>query len=270
MSESSAPITPGSGTNVATDLVATKHYQRFKLNDGTTDSTVTARVSTTAPGASDAGLVVRDAGQVATIGAVTETAPATDTASSGINGRLQRIAQRISSLIAVLPTALSNGNLKVSIAEDLVGSTIGDDDGSIAGGQTAIALTLGMGLLYDGSAWVRGGLTPYTLISAASTNATGLKASAGVLGMCVVTNVNAAVRYLKLYNKASAPTVGTDTPVQVYAIPGSTTGGGIAVPIPDRGLAFSTGIAFAMTTGVAHTDTNGVAANEIVINLGYR
>lgn len=33
-------------------------------------------------------------------GALTETAPATDTASSGLNGRLQRIAQRLSTLIS--------------------------------------------------------------------------------------------------------------------------------------------------------------------------
>lgn len=39
-------------------------------------------------------------------GALTETAPASDTASSGINGRLQRIAQRITSLIALLPASL--------------------------------------------------------------------------------------------------------------------------------------------------------------------
>lgn len=40
------------------------------------------------------------------IGALTETAPATDTASSGLNGRLQRIAQRLTSLIALLPASL--------------------------------------------------------------------------------------------------------------------------------------------------------------------
>ena len=51
------------------------------------------------------------------VGAVTETAPATDTASSGLNGRLQRIAQRLTSLIALLPTSLSNGNLRVSLQE---------------------------------------------------------------------------------------------------------------------------------------------------------
>lgn len=47
-------------------------------------------------------------------GSLTETAPTTDTASSGLNGRLQRIAQRITSLIALLPSALgAGGGLKV-------------------------------------------------------------------------------------------------------------------------------------------------------------
>jgi hypothetical protein len=41
---------------------------------------------------------------IARAGIITETAPATDTASSGQNGRLQRIAQRLTSLIALTPT----------------------------------------------------------------------------------------------------------------------------------------------------------------------
>lgn len=41
----------------------------------------------------------------ANTGALTETAPTTDTASSGLNGRLQRIAQRLSSILLQLPTA---------------------------------------------------------------------------------------------------------------------------------------------------------------------
>jgi hypothetical protein len=55
-------------------------------------------------------------------GALTETAPATDTASSGLNGRLQRVAQRVTSLIALLPSSLgqksmANG-LAVTVASD--------------------------------------------------------------------------------------------------------------------------------------------------------
>lgn len=52
------------------------------------------------------------------IGGVTESAPGTDTASSGLNGRLQRIAQRITSFIALIPAALSaSGNFKVAVLE---------------------------------------------------------------------------------------------------------------------------------------------------------
>lgn len=55
-----------------------------------------------------------DGSDADSIGALTETAPASDTASSGLNGRLQRVAQRITSLIALLPTALgTGGGLKV-------------------------------------------------------------------------------------------------------------------------------------------------------------
>ena len=48
-------------------------------------------------------------------GSLTETAPATDTASSGLNGRLQRIAQRITSLIALIPAALGQGTMAQSL-----------------------------------------------------------------------------------------------------------------------------------------------------------
>lgn len=44
----------------------------------------------------------------AEIGALTETAPTTDTASSGLNGRLQRVAQRLTSLIGLVPVSLGS------------------------------------------------------------------------------------------------------------------------------------------------------------------
>ena len=111
--------------------------------------------------------------------------------------------------------------------------------------------------------------TPTKLISAATTNATSVKGSAGTLGAIVVTNINAAVRYLKLYDKASAPMVGTDVPKWTIAIPGNAAGAGAVIPLPVNGLAFTLGIAFAVTTGVLDSDTGAVAANEIIVNLGY-
>ena len=113
-----------------------------------------------------------------------------------------------------------------------------------------------------------GGLTMHKTTSAATTNATSVKASAGQVYAIQCFNVNAAVRYLKLYNKASAPTVGTDTPVKTLAIPGNTAGAGFVASWP-CGLAFGTGIAFALTTEATDAGTTGVAANEITVNIDY-
>lgn len=65
-----------------------------------------------------------DDNTLALLGAVNETAPASDTASSGLNGRLQRAAQRLTSLIALVPAALTgSGNFKVAIQEALPAGT---------------------------------------------------------------------------------------------------------------------------------------------------
>lgn len=67
------------------------------------------------------------------IGAVTETAPATDTASSGLNGRLQRIAQRITSLIALIPASLGQNSMANSFAV-----TLASDQSALSTTQTAL------------------------------------------------------------------------------------------------------------------------------------
>lgn len=202
------------------------------------------------------------------LGAVAEAAPGTDTASSGLNGRLQRIAQRITSLLGVLPAALTvGGNLKVAIVEDTVGGTVDTEDGSVAGGQGSVPLVIGMGYRWNGAAWVRGGWTPFRLIGAATTNATVVKASAGVLGMVCVSNLNAAVRYLKIYDKATAPNPAVDVAKIVVAIPTGSVPVNLA--IPDEGITFAAGISFALVTGILDNDNTAVAASEQMVNLGY-
>lgn len=74
------------------------------------------------------------------IGPTNETAPGTDTAQSGLNGRLQRVAQRLSSIIGLLPTSLTgSGNLKIAVVESTitqpVSGTVGVS-GSIGGTVT--------------------------------------------------------------------------------------------------------------------------------------
>lgn len=146
--------------------------------------------------------------------------------------------------------------LRVTVATDSTGVLSIDDNGA--------------SLTVDTPAVAAGGATPGKLISATGTNATPVKASAGTLYMLCVFNTNAAARYCKFYNKASAPTVGTDTPVLVFTIPGNTAGSGFVVPIPAQGIAFSTGIAFALTTGAADADTGPVASAEIVVSYAYK
>ncbi len=96
-------ITPGTGLTVATDDVTGVHYQRVKLDAGG-DGVAVPLVAGAQVAAASLPVVI--ASDDARIGILTETAPATDTASSGLNGRLQRIAQRLTSLIALLPASL--------------------------------------------------------------------------------------------------------------------------------------------------------------------
>lgn len=114
-----------------------------------------------------------------------------------------------------------------------------------------------------------GAATAYKLISAATTNATVVKATPGEITSIELGNINAAARYLKLYNKATAPTVGTDTPIKTLIIPGNLAGAGNNVFFPAP-ISFSNGISFALTTGIQDSDTGAVAANEIVVNIDYR
>lgn len=168
------------------------------------------------------------------IGALTETAPATDTASSGLNGRLQRIAQRITSLIALIvqSTGLAATAQRVVLADD--------------GGPTSASRIVS---------------------AAADTNATSAKASAGVLYSVKGYNAAVTVRYLKFYNKATAPTVGTDTPVLTIALPPQAA---FALDWP-IGRYFATGIAYGMVTGSADNSTAALTAGDVLgLNVEYR
>jgi len=101
--------------------------------------------------------------------------------------------------------------------------------------------------------------------AAASTNATVAKASAGDVFKIIGYNAAAALRYIKLYNKATAPTVGTDTPVMTLTIPASS-----AFDIDLYSLYFATGIGFAFTTAGADADTGALTAGDITgFNLVY-
>ena len=112
--------------------------------------------------------------------------------------------------------------------------------------------------------------TPFHIISAATTNATVVKASAGTIRTLYVFNQNAAIRYLKIFNKATAPIPGTDTPILNIPIPangaGANFGGGAVIPV---NIANAAGIGIAITAGQADLDATAVAAGDVMVNMSY-
>jgi len=110
------------------------------------------------------------------------------------------------------------------------------------------------------------GYTPLKLISAATTNATLVKSSAGKLYSVSAANNSASWRYLKIYSKASSPTVGTDVPILTFGIaPGAT----LQQSYDGVGVTVATGIAMSITAGIADSDNTAIGANEVAVVVTY-
>lgn len=137
--------------------------------------------------------------------------------------------------------------------------------GSDGGNVRTLATTTGGVLRTAPEASTLGGATRLRARSAASTNATSVKASAAKLYGFTVSNTNPAARFLKLFDLAVAPTVGTSTPAATVLVPaGATVHVDIAV-----GEAFATGLAYCMTVGEADTDVAAVGAGDLHLVLRY-
>ncbi len=107
--------------------------------------------------------------------------------------------------------------------------------------------------------------TTYYLNSAATTNLAVVDTGQHIIYSITAFNANATVRYLKLYNKATAPVLASDRPVIVVPIPAT---GMVHLPM-FMGARFPLGIGVALVTGIADTDATAVAANEIKVSLSY-
>lgn len=134
-------------------------------------------------------------------GALTETVPASDTASSGLNGRLQRIAQRLTSLIALIPASLGQKTAANSLAV-----TLASDQSNVPTKELRSATA--------------------TLSNVASSASTGtiLASNANRLG-ATITNDSTAYLYLKLGATASLTSYTAKLyPDDYYEIPFGYTG----------------------------------------------
>lgn len=193
--------------------------------------------------------------------------------------------------VQVIAGVESGGGTAIKLLADALGKLLlGQlaDDSALAGGDYAFPMggradesstdsvdegdigipriTLDRKQIVTPYAHAAGGSTPYHLVSAASTNDTSVKPSPGKVYTLIALNKNAAVRYLKMYDTAATPTVGTDVPVLVVPLPQNVT---VVMPFGDVGVDFAAGIGLGLTTGIADNDTGAVASADIVVSLAY-
>lgn len=84
----------------------------------------------------------------------------------------------------------------------------------------------------------------------------------------IVGNKNAAVLYVKLYDKATAATVGTDTPKITLPCGVTSTVGAEKFEF-EEGVLFENGISLGATTAAAVSDTGAPGANDCLVTLIY-
>lgn len=152
------------------------------------------------------------------------------------------------------------GSPRVTIASDGTAiSTTGYM--SVKLDQTTLGTTNGVSIVPSTS----GGYDKFYLVSAATTNATNIKASAGQVYGWYVFNANAAARKIMFHNTSGTPTAGASTyfPLVIPA------GSGANVSFP-AGIPFSSGIAITTTTGTADSDATAVAAGDLIITIFYK
>ena len=111
--------------------------------------------------------------------------------------------------------------------------------------------------------------TPYFLNAAATTNGALIITGTSNVSSFYATNEGASTAYVKLYNKATAPTVGTDIPEMIIPVPAAAAGvPGVANPrIGFHGFRFALGLGISVTRNAVYTDTTAIAANEVKVKL---
>jgi hypothetical protein len=103
-------------------------------------------------------------------------------------------------------------------------------------------------------------------IAAASTNAKVIKAAPGTMAGWECFNDTEYPIYVKLYDSATLPNVGVDTPKQVIPMQGQSP----ASNPPGPGIAYENGIAMAIVTGLADSSNSAVIAGSCVVDIFYQ
>jgi hypothetical protein len=106
-------------------------------------------------------------------------------------------------------------------------------------------------------------VSTYRNLNMSTTGAVVKAAKAQIFSISVYNNAT-AVRFLKLYDKATAATA-SDTPIMTIGLTQSALNN-ISV---GQGIEFLNGISVRATTLVADNDATAPATNDVVLNIGY-
>lgn len=184
------------------------------------------------------------------------------TSTSTVNGTGMMYIPLGFKYLRIRLTAWTSGTMSAAITYSNV---LSEPVVMVNGGNIGISY-LANGISLDKySAVASNGLSTNRLVVLGTTNLTVVKAGAGRFYGYEIYNNAASVRFVKLFNKTTAPTLGTDIPWRTIAVPAGT---GRAISIP-QGTSFGVGLSFATTTLAADLDTTAVTANDLIINIDY-
>jgi hypothetical protein len=205
-------------------------------------------------------------GTVVCEGSGDETNPTNWVALPSVNALGAVVVSASANTVLVLPlttrwfrvrmSAYTSGTVAVGamFATDALAPT--QNNSSVVVSSGAITATLAGSSTVALSALATGtGATPSRITTGASG---AIKASAGRTYGWLLQNTNVAVRYMQLYNKATAGIPGTDTPYLTIPLPLTSQ----VTYDTSVGLTHATGISWAITTDVAGTTAG--ASGDIV------
>ena len=181
---------------------------------------------------------------------------------------------------ATAAALLSAAQAIKTAAEALAGRTLDTSaiSGTVALDSATLSALEGVNATVSGTVTVTAGTvnpvvpaTPYFLNSAATTNGALILTGTSNLSSFYATNEGATAAYIKLYNKATAPTVGTDVPEMTIPVPDAAAVSGVpgvaTIPIGFHGFRFALGLGIAITRNAVHTDTTAIGAGEVKVKL---
>jgi hypothetical protein len=164
--------------------------------------------------------------------------------------RIESVPRAASDSSAAVPVAIQAGTLPTVSTVTTV-TTVGTVTAVTGAGTPAVPAT------------------PYFVNSLATTNGALVLTGTSGLQALFATNTGAGAAFVKLYNKATAPTVGTDVPEMIIPVPAAVAGvPGVAQLSPGfNAYRFALGLGIAITGGVADADTTAVAAGQVKVKL---